>query len=55
MLLVADPALVPAGPAKALAGLAHIAEASEKFAHLGKTYELTDGMKAKLAAGETYY
>jgi 3-hydroxyacyl-CoA dehydrogenase / enoyl-CoA hydratase / 3-hydroxybutyryl-CoA epimerase / enoyl-CoA isomerase len=36
-------------------GLAHIAEASEKFAHLGKTYELTDGMKAKLAAGETYY
>jgi 3-hydroxyacyl-CoA dehydrogenase/enoyl-CoA hydratase/3-hydroxybutyryl-CoA epimerase/enoyl-CoA isomerase len=36
-------------------GLAHIAEASEKFAHLGKTYELTEGMKAKLAAGETYY
>jgi 3-hydroxyacyl-CoA dehydrogenase/enoyl-CoA hydratase/3-hydroxybutyryl-CoA epimerase/enoyl-CoA isomerase len=36
-------------------GLAHIAEASEKFAHLGKSYELTDGMKAKLAAGETYY
>lgn len=36
-------------------GLAHIAEASEKFAHLGKSYELTDGMKAKLAAGERYY
>ena len=36
-------------------GLAHIAEASEKFAHLGKAYELTEGMKAKLAAGETYY
>jgi 3-hydroxyacyl-CoA dehydrogenase/enoyl-CoA hydratase/3-hydroxybutyryl-CoA epimerase/enoyl-CoA isomerase len=36
-------------------GLAHIAEAAEKFAHLGKSYELTDGMKAKLAAGETYY
>ncbi|WOJ92000.1 fatty acid oxidation complex subunit alpha FadB [Congregibacter variabilis] len=36
-------------------GLAHIAEQSEKFAHLGKAYELTDGMRAKLAAGETYY
>ncbi len=36
-------------------GLKHIAEASEKFAHLGKSYELTDGMKAKLAAGESYY
>jgi 3-hydroxyacyl-CoA dehydrogenase/enoyl-CoA hydratase/3-hydroxybutyryl-CoA epimerase/enoyl-CoA isomerase len=36
-------------------GLAHIAEASKKFAHLGKTYELTEGMQAKLAAGETYY
>jgi 3-hydroxyacyl-CoA dehydrogenase / enoyl-CoA hydratase / 3-hydroxybutyryl-CoA epimerase / enoyl-CoA isomerase len=36
-------------------GLKHIAEASEKFAHLGKVYELTEGMKAKLAAGETYY
>ncbi len=36
-------------------GLAHIAEASEKFAALGKAYELTDGMKAKLAAGERYY
>jgi 3-hydroxyacyl-CoA dehydrogenase/enoyl-CoA hydratase/3-hydroxybutyryl-CoA epimerase/enoyl-CoA isomerase len=33
-------------------GLAHIAEQSEKFAHLGKAYELTDGMRAKLAAGE---
>ncbi len=36
-------------------GLDYIAEASKKFAHLGKTYELTDGMQAKLAAGETYY
>jgi 3-hydroxyacyl-CoA dehydrogenase/enoyl-CoA hydratase/3-hydroxybutyryl-CoA epimerase/enoyl-CoA isomerase len=36
-------------------GLAYLAEASRKFAHLGKTYELTDGMQAKLAAGETYY
>jgi 3-hydroxyacyl-CoA dehydrogenase/enoyl-CoA hydratase/3-hydroxybutyryl-CoA epimerase/enoyl-CoA isomerase len=36
-------------------GLAHIAEMSKKFAHLGKAYELTDGMQAKLAAGETYY
>lgn len=36
-------------------GLAHIAEASAKFAHLGKSYELTEGMQAKLASGETYY
>lgn len=36
-------------------GLDYIAEASKKFAHLGKTYELTEGMQAKLAAGETYY
>ncbi|MFT7286385.1 MAG: 3-hydroxyacyl-CoA dehydrogenase/enoyl-CoA hydratase/3-hydroxybutyryl-CoA epimerase [Halieaceae bacterium] len=36
-------------------GLAHIAEQSAKFAALGKSYELTDGMRAKLAAGETYY
>ena len=36
-------------------GLAHIAEASEKFSYLGKAYELTETMKAKLAAGETYY
>ncbi|MFK7828185.1 MAG: fatty acid oxidation complex subunit alpha FadB [Congregibacter sp.] len=36
-------------------GLAHIAEQSEKFAELGKAYEITDGMRAKLAAGETYY
>ncbi len=36
-------------------GLAHIAEASKKFAHLGKTYELTEGMQAKLTNGETYY
>ena len=36
-------------------GLAAIAEQSEKFASLGKTYELTDGMRAKLEAGDTYY
>ncbi|MEM8661359.1 MAG: fatty acid oxidation complex subunit alpha FadB [Pseudomonadota bacterium] len=36
-------------------GMAHIAEASKKFQSLGKTYELTDGMQAKLDAGETYY
>jgi 3-hydroxyacyl-CoA dehydrogenase/enoyl-CoA hydratase/3-hydroxybutyryl-CoA epimerase/enoyl-CoA isomerase len=36
-------------------GLAHLAEASEKFAHLGKAYELTDRMKEMLANGETYY
>jgi len=36
-------------------GLGYIAEASKKFAHLGKSYELTEGMQAKLAAGETYY
>ncbi len=36
-------------------GLKHIAEQSEKFASLGKTYELTDGMQAMLADGKTYY
>lgn len=36
-------------------GLTKVAEQSEKFAHLGKAYELTAGMQAKLAAGETYY
>jgi len=36
-------------------GLQYIADASEKLAHLGKVYEMTEGMKAKLAAGETYY
>ncbi|MEQ8802792.1 fatty acid oxidation complex subunit alpha FadB [Haliea sp.] len=36
-------------------GLDYMAEASKKFAHLGKSYELTEGMQAKLAAGETYY
>lgn len=36
-------------------GLATIAEQSERFAELGKAYEMTDGMRAKLAAGETYY
>ncbi len=36
-------------------GLAHIAQMSERFAELGKAYELSDGMRAKLAAGETYY
>ncbi|MCB1732550.1 MAG: fatty acid oxidation complex subunit alpha FadB, partial [Halieaceae bacterium] len=36
-------------------GLAHIAELSKQYAHLGKAYELTEGMQARLAAGETYY
>ena len=36
-------------------GLAHIAEASEKFAYLGKAYELTDAMRDMLANGKTYY
>ena len=36
-------------------GLAHIAEMSEKFAHLGKAYELTERMQEMLANGETYY
>ena len=36
-------------------GMAYIAGFSEKFAHLGKSYELTDGMQAMLASGETYY
>jgi len=36
-------------------GMAHIAEASKKFAHLGKAYELTERMQEMLASGETYY
>jgi 3-hydroxyacyl-CoA dehydrogenase/enoyl-CoA hydratase/3-hydroxybutyryl-CoA epimerase/enoyl-CoA isomerase len=36
-------------------GLAHIAEVSEKFAHLGKAYEMTERMQEMLANGETYY
>jgi 3-hydroxyacyl-CoA dehydrogenase/enoyl-CoA hydratase/3-hydroxybutyryl-CoA epimerase/enoyl-CoA isomerase len=36
-------------------GLAHIKEASDKFSHLGKAYELTDRMNEMLANGETYY
>ncbi|MEO0436257.1 MAG: fatty acid oxidation complex subunit alpha FadB [Pseudomonadota bacterium] len=36
-------------------GLSYLAAQSEQFAHLGKAYELTDGMRAKLEAGETYY
>ena len=36
-------------------GMAHIAEASAKFAHLGKAYELTGRMQEMLASGETYY
>lgn len=36
-------------------GLAFIAEASKQFTHLGKSYELTDGMQAMLADGKTYY
>lgn len=36
-------------------GLKQIAEQSEKFAELGKSYELTDGMRDMLANGKTYY
>jgi len=36
-------------------GLAHIAAAAEKFAHLGKAYEMTQNMKDMLANGKTYY
>jgi 3-hydroxyacyl-CoA dehydrogenase/enoyl-CoA hydratase/3-hydroxybutyryl-CoA epimerase/enoyl-CoA isomerase len=36
-------------------GLAHIVEASKKFAHLGKAYELTERMQEMHANGETYY
>ena len=36
-------------------GLAHLAEASARFAHLGKAYELTEGMQDMLANGKTYY
>ena len=36
-------------------GLAHIKEMSDKFAHLGKAYELTDRMNEMRANGETYY
>jgi 3-hydroxyacyl-CoA dehydrogenase/enoyl-CoA hydratase/3-hydroxybutyryl-CoA epimerase/enoyl-CoA isomerase len=36
-------------------GMAYIAGFSEKFAHLGKSYELTEGMQAMLADGKTYY
>jgi len=36
-------------------GLQQIAEQSERLAGLGKAYELTDGMRAMLADGKTYY
>jgi 3-hydroxyacyl-CoA dehydrogenase/enoyl-CoA hydratase/3-hydroxybutyryl-CoA epimerase/enoyl-CoA isomerase len=36
-------------------GMQHIAEQSERLADLGKAYELTDGMRAMLADGSTYY
>jgi 3-hydroxyacyl-CoA dehydrogenase/enoyl-CoA hydratase/3-hydroxybutyryl-CoA epimerase/enoyl-CoA isomerase len=36
-------------------GLAAIKAASDKFAHLGPLYPMTEGMQAKLTAGETYY
>jgi 3-hydroxyacyl-CoA dehydrogenase/enoyl-CoA hydratase/3-hydroxybutyryl-CoA epimerase/enoyl-CoA isomerase len=36
-------------------GLRAIADAAEKFADLGKSYELTEGMRAKLSDGATYY
>ncbi|MFV0278483.1 MAG: fatty acid oxidation complex subunit alpha FadB, partial [Parahaliea sp.] len=36
-------------------GLPYIAATSEKFGSLGKVYELTEGMRAKLAGGTTDY
>ena len=36
-------------------GLSHIKEMSDKFADLGKAYELTERMQEMLANGETYY
>jgi 3-hydroxyacyl-CoA dehydrogenase/enoyl-CoA hydratase/3-hydroxybutyryl-CoA epimerase/enoyl-CoA isomerase len=36
-------------------GMRAIADAAEKFADLGKSYELTEGMRAKLSDGATYY
>ncbi len=36
-------------------GLAQIAAMSKQYAHLGKAYELTEGMQARLAAGASYY
>ncbi len=36
-------------------GMQHIADQSERLADLGKAYELTDGMRAMLADGTTYY
>lgn len=36
-------------------GLERIAAQSEKFAALGKTCELSEGMRARLAGGKTYY
>ncbi|QIB65218.1 fatty acid oxidation complex subunit alpha FadB [Kineobactrum salinum] len=36
-------------------GMDYIAEASQKFADLGKSYELTEGMQAKRADAATYY
>ena len=36
-------------------GLKHIAAQSEKFAALSKTCVLSEGMRARLAAGKTYY
>jgi 3-hydroxyacyl-CoA dehydrogenase/enoyl-CoA hydratase/3-hydroxybutyryl-CoA epimerase/enoyl-CoA isomerase len=36
-------------------GLPHIKEMSDKFADLGKAYELTERMQEMLANGETYY
>lgn len=36
-------------------GMAKVAEASEKFAALGSSYQLTQGMQHKLDSGENYY
>jgi 3-hydroxyacyl-CoA dehydrogenase/enoyl-CoA hydratase/3-hydroxybutyryl-CoA epimerase/enoyl-CoA isomerase len=36
-------------------GMDKLAEASDKFAELGKSYELTEGMREMLSSGKTYY
>lgn len=36
-------------------GMDWVAAASERLAHLGKAYELTESMRANLAAGKTWY
>ena len=36
-------------------GLAAVKEASDKFAHLGKAYQVTERMNEMIANGKTYY